>query len=58
MDAEELGAETEEGSAGGRGEFLSVGEGEGLAAALDDFLVVGVGYVEGIAGEGPEGGVS
>lgn len=35
-------------------EFLAVGDGECLAATLDDFLAVLVNDVEGVAGEGPD----
>lgn len=48
------GAEGEERPAGVVGELFAVGEGHGLASTLQDFLVVLVHYVEGVAGEGPD----
>ena len=49
MEGEEACAETEEWAPGGVGEFFAVGEGEGLAAALDYFVVVFVDDVECVA---------
>lgn len=57
MEAEEPGAEAEEGLPRGGGEFFAVREGECLASALHYFVVAFVDYVEGVAGERPGGGL-
>jgi len=49
VEGEEACAETEEGAPGGVGEFFAVGDREGLAAALDYFVVVFVDDVECVA---------
>lgn len=46
-------AEGKEGTAGVVGEFFTVGEGHGLATALQHFVVLFVDYVEGVTGERP-----
>jgi len=49
VDGEEFRAETEEGGALGSGEFFAVGEGHGLASALDYFVAIFVDDVECVA---------